>query len=201
MLTCRAFTFDNVVVKGNNAIERQANIYPYIDPPFSYECPVNPMSANNSHQTTADTDADIDLEQLIYDIAEHARDEDYDLLYQSLYDRELFIPVEQEALKSLSEHVESGSPFQTDGNAAARMRNVEGPKGEAMIPVVTQPGLPMVVEAHVGMYWREALGMVLKTEEVAGILLHGENSWIVFYKPQIENILATYREQEQHQPQ
>jgi len=137
-------------------------------------------------------DTENDIEQLIYDIAEHARDQDFTQLYQSLAGRELFIPIEKDSLSAIPQHIKPGEPFQVEGDASIQLRNVEGPRGEAFVPVVTTENAPIVKGSSFGIYWPDALKMVLKIEGVAGLLLKGENSSIYFYKPQIENILKQY---------
>jgi len=135
------------------------------------------------------------IEQLIYDIAEHARDEDYTELYELLADRVLFIPVDKASLKSVPSDAKPGEMFKTDASTSIQIRNVAGPRGDSFMPVATMETSPMVAEGHVGIYWLEALAMVLKVDEVVGILLQGENSWIGFYKPQIEHILSVYKKE------
>lgn len=146
------------------------------------------MRAPTSDQTTVTVDTDI--EQLIYNIAEQARDEDYAQLYQGLVSRELFIPVEADSLKSVSRL--SGDHLPPDGDTSIQVRTVEGPRGESFVPVVTTKNAPILAAAYVRGSWLDALSMVLDLESVAGILLQGKNSWICFYNPQIEHILKTY---------
>ncbi|MEL6940375.1 MAG: hypothetical protein AAFO84_14410, partial [Cyanobacteria bacterium J06598_1] len=88
-----------------------------------------------------------------------------------------------------------GEMFKTDASTSIQIRNVAGPRGDSFMPVATMETSPMVAEGHVGIYWLEALAMVLKVDEVVGILLQGENSWIGFYKPQIEHILSVYKKE------
>ena len=134
-----------------------------------------------------------DIEQLLFNIAEHARDEDYHQLYQGLISKELFIPIVQDSsLRSISEPSQSGDTFDPNDGSTLQIRNAEGPRKEPLVPLATKATLPIVATARVGMYWLDALAMVLKNAEVDGILLQGENSWICFYKPQIENILENY---------
>jgi len=147
---------------------------------------------SESQLSPEQTSPDIDIEQLIYDIAEHARDEDFTQLYQSLLSKELFIPVEKESLGRIPQHLKPGETLQTDGDDGIKIRNVEGPRGEPFVPIATTESAPILAEAHLGIYWLDALAMVLKVEEPAGILLQGKNSWVCFYKPQIENILKKY---------
>ncbi len=134
-----------------------------------------------------------DIEQLIYDIAEHARDEDYTELYESLADRLLFIPVDKDSLDSIPNDIKSGELLSAETSTQVPVRYVSGPRGDSFMPVVTAKTSPMVADGYARVYWLEALTMALNINEVVGILLQGENSWIGFYKPQIEHILSVYK--------
>ncbi len=135
---------------------------------------------------------DRELEQLIYDIAEHARDEDYDQLYETLVETKLFVPVDQASLASSSDRTPLGKVIQVDASTLLQIREAEGPREDLFMPVATNESSPLLAQGYVEMPWLEALKKSLTVESIAGIKLQGENSWICFYKPQIERVLSSY---------
>ena len=152
------------------------------------------------------TTASLDIEQLIYDIAEQPSNAAFQQLYRSLVNRKLFLPVESESVTpALTQiqpgQVQPGQPVTGDDDTAIKIKNVEGPKGEPFVPLVTTEGAPILTDAYVGIHWLEALALVLKRKDAVGILLQGKNSWIYFYKPQIENILRIYGTRKPEKPQ
>ncbi len=132
---------------------------------------------------------DRDIEQVIFDVAEHNKDEDYHRLYELLVGRELFLPVDPESLPA---NYEPGSKIVTDSSMQIRVRNVQGPNGETLVPSATLEECPMVQGGYIGMDWFEYLQTVLKIPSVAGVLIQGKTSWVGFDKQRIQYILSTY---------
>ncbi len=133
-----------------------------------------------------------ELEQLIYDIAEHARDEDYDELYETLSTTELFVSVDPTSPTAAQNHLKPSKVAQADASTPLQIHETTGPREDLFMPVATSEASPILSEGYVKMVWLEALKKSLTVESVAGIKLQGENSWICFYKPQIEQILDLY---------
>jgi len=132
------------------------------------------------------------LEQLLFDIAEHARDEDYDELYETLLTTELFVSVESASLDATQNHRKPNAVAQADASTPLQIHKTTGPREDLFMPVATSENAPILTEGYVKMLWLEALKKALTVKSVAGIKLQGENSWVCFYKPQIEQILSLY---------
>ncbi|MGC1528869.1 MAG: hypothetical protein WA783_22690 [Phormidesmis sp.] len=133
-----------------------------------------------------------ELEQLLFDIAEHARDEDYDELYETLLTTELFVSVKSASIAATQNHLKPNKVALADASTPVQIREITGPREDLFMPVATNEDAPILTEGYVKMLWLEALKKALTVKSVAGIKLQGENSWVCFYKPQIEQILSVY---------
>ncbi|PTY35802.1 hypothetical protein BGP77_00270 [Saccharospirillum sp. MSK14-1] len=130
-----------------------------------------------------------DIEELIFDIAEHNKEEDHHRLYDLLSGRELFLPVVPESLPA---NYVPGSKVIVNSSMRIRVRNVQGPNGEVFIPGSTQEDCPMIQDGYIGMGWFEYLKMALRTPSVSGVLIQGEKSWVGLDKLRIQYILQHY---------
>lgn len=128
-----------------------------------------------------------DIEQVIFDVAEHNKEEDYSRLYELMVGRDLFLPVDPE---SLPKDYELGSKIVTDPTMQIRVRNVQGPNGDTFVPSATTESSPMVQEGYIGMQWFDYLEMVLEIPSVSGVLIQGQTSWVGFDKERIKVILG-----------
>lgn len=132
-----------------------------------------------------------DLEQLIFDIAEHQRDQDFELLYLKLRRRELHVPVDA---SSLPAHIPPGQAYQTSSNDRIVMRSSSLPDGRPIAMAATHLEATMLASGHVGMQWEDFLEMVLKLPpEFFGFVLQGRTSWIVFDRQRTAYILSRAR--------
>lgn len=130
-----------------------------------------------------------DIEQVIFDVAEYNKDEDYHRLYELLIDRALFLPVDPE---SIPKGHEPGSRIVTDPSMQIRVRYVQGPNGETLVPCATLETAPMVRAGYIGMDWFEYLEMVLRVPSASGALIQGKTSWVGFDQERIQYILSKY---------
>jgi hypothetical protein len=129
-----------------------------------------------------------DLEQVIFDIAEHNQDKDYFRMYELLKDRELYLPADP---NSLPEDFVPGSRLVTDSSHQIRISNAKGPNGELLIPAVTTESHPTLQGGYIGMRWSDFLEMVLKIPEAWGALIQGETSYVGFDRERIKYILES----------
>jgi hypothetical protein len=130
-----------------------------------------------------------DIEQVIFDVAENNKDEDYHRLYELLVGKELYMPVDP---ASLPQDVAPGSKITTDASNQIRIKNVQGPNGQFLIPASTSSEHQIVQGGHVGINWLEYLEMVLKVPGTWGALLQGKTSYVGFDKERIKYILGKY---------
>jgi hypothetical protein len=131
----------------------------------------------------------IDLEDLIYEVAEHRRDEDFHELYRQMRDREVFVPVD---LSSLPVDVKPGQTIVTDSTMAIRMKMGDAPNGQGLALSCTKVDSPMVKDGYVGMKWLGILEMSLKVNPpLYGVVLQGERSWVALDLERIRYVLGS----------
>ncbi len=128
-----------------------------------------------------------DLEQVIFDVAEHQRDSDFHLLYALLSGREVYVPVVN---ASLPVSAAPGVPFVTRASDRVAFRTVSLPKIGVWAPAATLSSHPMLSSSYVGMQWLEFLRMTGKVAEVRGAALQGKSSWVALDKQRIAYVLS-----------
>lgn len=129
-----------------------------------------------------------DLEQLIFDVAEHQRGADFELLYRRMADRHVYVPIDPASLPAAAAE---GERYQTQRGDRLKMRIVTGPNGEVMIACATCEDSSMLKDGFVGMEWRDFLQMVSKLDASCyGTLLQGQTSWVAFDRERIGYILS-----------
>jgi hypothetical protein len=128
-----------------------------------------------------------DLEQVIYDIAEHQRDTDFHLLYKLMSDREVYVGIDPASLPSSAM---PGIPYQTQAADRLVMKTVTIPSHGAWSSAATLPSHPSLAGGYVGMRWSEFLEMTLKVVELQGAMLQGKTSWVAFDKARIAYVLS-----------
>ncbi|HEX7640566.1 MAG TPA: hypothetical protein VF457_19390 [Burkholderiaceae bacterium] len=129
----------------------------------------------------------VDLEDLIYEIAEHQRDVDFKTLYREMNKREVFVPIVR---ASLPPGAQPGESITSSASAPIQIRFVSGPNGAPLVPCATQRDVSLLKDGYAGMPWDGFLEMVLKVDpSFYGALLQGRRSWIVFDRQRVQHIL------------
>jgi len=129
----------------------------------------------------------IDLEDLIYEVAEHQRDKDFHELYRRMNGREVFVPV---VSSSLPQDAKPGQTITTDSSVSIQMRSVPAPNGQGMVPCATQHESPILKDGYVGMSWVGLLKMSLKANPpLYGVLLQGQRSWVALDLARVRYVL------------
>ncbi len=129
----------------------------------------------------------VELEDLIFEIAEHQRDVDYKTLYREMQGREVFVPIVRASLPS---GAQPGQSITSSAAAPIQMRFVSGPNGVPLVPCATHQDVSLLKDGYAGMPWRGFLEMVLKVDaSFYGALLQGRRSWIVFDRQHVQHML------------
>lgn len=131
-----------------------------------------------------------DIEQVIFDVAEYQKDEDFHQLYKLLDGREVFVPVDT---TTIPVGAKPGEKYVTKPTDQLKIKNVIGPNNQPLVPAATINSCTILKDGCVGMNWSDFLNMVLKVEGVYGALLQGETSWVGFDIKRIKYILNTYK--------
>ncbi|HEX8284138.1 MAG TPA: hypothetical protein VF588_12320 [Pyrinomonadaceae bacterium] len=127
-----------------------------------------------------------DLEQVIFDIAEHNRDEDLHLFYRLMSQREVYVPVDGAPLPAAAE---PGVPYTTRPTDQLRARSVFMQGRGELLAAATQTSHPLLEGGHVGMPWLGFLEMAQKIPEAQGVLIQGRTSWIALDQEHIAYVL------------
>jgi hypothetical protein len=126
------------------------------------------------------------LEQVIFDVAEYQRDEDYNVLYRLLRDTEMHLSVEVPAAPAPSKW---GLGFMKRIAPEPPPRLVQGPTGAVVVAVT-----PSVREGASGnfhaMEWMDLLKRVLSVPGAQGLIVQGTTSWMQFDMQRIRYILT-----------
>lgn len=128
-----------------------------------------------------------DIEQVIFDIAEHNREADFVLFYRLMSTREVYVPVERASLPSAAE---AGLPYTTQAADELKVKTASIPDNGDWIPAATQASHPVLEGSCVGMRWLEFLKTAREGAGVRGALIQGQTSWIALDKEHISHILG-----------
>lgn len=137
-----------------------------------------------------DQNENVDLEQLIYYVAEYGRDEDFYTLYKMLRGCEMYLPVDPTSVPS---HAGGREQNKTTKQDQVKIRCVLGPENLRSVLACTKVSNSNLQGSLVGMKWADCLSMVIKSQQLEGLLLQGEKSWICFDRERIEFILDWYK--------
>ncbi|WP_143226744.1 hypothetical protein [Acidovorax sp. 62] len=128
-----------------------------------------------------------DLEQLIFDIAEHKRDSDFHHLYKMMVGRDVFAGIDPTSIPSFAK---PGISYTTQASDRLVMKSVTIPSNGTWSSAATLPSHPSLKDGYVGMPWVDFLKMTLKLAELQGAMLQGKTSWIAFDKQRIAYVLS-----------
>ncbi|MEH6420081.1 hypothetical protein [Pseudomonas sp. CGJS7] len=129
-----------------------------------------------------------DLEQVIHDVAEHQREEDFELLYRLMANRDVYVPADPSTFPT---DAVPGEPYTVEGGDRLQLRFVTGPEDLLMAACATSREAALLHDGFVGMEWRDFLLMVLKLDDsFYGALLQGRESWVAFDRERVRYILG-----------
>jgi hypothetical protein len=128
-----------------------------------------------------------DIEQVIFDIAEHQRDTDFHLLYKLMRNKEVFVGINKASIPS---GARPGAPYVTKESDQLEMKSVIIPNNGSWSSAATLSSHPTLSGSYAGMQWFDFLEMTLKVTELRGAVLQGKTSWIAFDKKRIAYVLA-----------
>jgi hypothetical protein len=129
----------------------------------------------------------IDIDQLIFDLAEHKRAKDYETFCKLLKGRAFFCQVDPPSTTGLP----SGLPYQIQRRDAIKLPGLAKIKGLALLPLYTFDGDQRLKNSYVKIEGLEALRMAVKATGIDGLLFQNRHdSWIVLNREQIKQLLA-----------
>ncbi len=128
-----------------------------------------------------------DLEQVIFDIAEHKRDADLELFYRLMSTREVYLPVDKASLPTAAE---PGVPYTTRDTDQVLIKSVSIPNNGEWVSAATQTSHPLLAGGYIGMPWLEFLKIAQQMVGARGALIQGKTSYIALDKEHIAYVLG-----------
>ncbi len=127
-----------------------------------------------------------DIEALLNDLSEDNSIENYRKLYETLADRKVYMPLNENSLPT-------NTTITVNKSDQAKAKTVLFFNNKPCLVVTTSDNSPVIEEYYAIIYWIEALEMVLRIDELYGILIQGNTSWVAFDIERIIYILQRYK--------
>jgi hypothetical protein len=129
----------------------------------------------------------LDIDSLIFDIAEYKRSSDYEAFFKLLPDRVFFLRVDPQSTNAIPR----GSPYRIKSTDALKATGLANMQGLTLLPLYTSSGDPRLHGSYAEIDGLEALRMALRTSGIDGVLFQNkEQSWLVLTMAQINQVLA-----------
>ena len=128
-----------------------------------------------------------DIDQLIFDIAEHKRPRDHKRLFQLLQGRELFTSVASSNIP-----FEDGKSITVKAGDVINLKTAKLPNGMVGIVFFIHRGDSRLGEPYAGFAVRDALDMVIKTNADAMLIQNEGDSWVAFPRGELPAIRAKH---------
>ena len=131
-----------------------------------------------------------DIDQLIFDIAEHKRTKDYEAFCKLLEGRVFFCQVDPASTTGMPK----GVPYRAQANDAIKLPGLAKIKGLTLLPLYTSPSDQRLKNSYLEIEGLEALRMAVRGKGIDGLLFQNRrNSWVVLNMEQIKSVLAEHR--------
>ena len=131
----------------------------------------------------------VDIDHLIFDIAEHRRAKDYDRFCRLLRGRTFFLQVDPSSIIGMP----VGVPYRTNSADNMKLTGLAQIKGVTLLPLYTSRDDKRLKDSYVEIEGLEALRMAVKAKGIAGVLFQNKGeSWVVLSTEQIKTILAKH---------
>ncbi len=132
---------------------------------------------------------DIDIDRLIFEIAEHKRDSDYEALGRAIQGRTFYCPADPASTASLPK----GAPYVTQAGDAIRIPLLARIGGLTLVPLFTTESDKRLARGRFAIEGLEALSMALRAKGADGVLFQNNaDSWVGLDNDRIRKILDRY---------
>jgi hypothetical protein len=128
-----------------------------------------------------------DVNQVIFDIAEHHRPRDHQRLFELLRGRELFV-----SIASSNVPLKHGRRIMISSGDEIQMKTGTLPNGMTCAVFYVDRADSRLGSPYAGMTVPEALEMVSKTELDALLIQNAQNSWVAFPRAELLALRAKY---------
>lgn len=128
-----------------------------------------------------------DIDRLIFEIAEHKRENDYQALFRAIAGRKFYCPVDPASAASIPQ----GAAYVTQAHDALRIPFLASINGLKLVPLFTAHNDKRLAAGRFAIEGFEALAMALKTAGADGVLFqNNRHSWVGVDNERIRRVLA-----------
>jgi len=134
-----------------------------------------------------DRNKSVDIDQLIFDIAEHKRAKDYEAFCKLLEGRVFFCQIDPAS----TPEIPRGVPYRTQGDNGLKATGLATINGLTLVPLYTFQGDARLKNSYIEIEGIEALRMAERGTGIDGLLFqNSRDSWVVLNIKQIKSLLA-----------
>jgi len=134
----------------------------------------------------------VDIDRLIFDIAEYKRTADYEAFYTLIGGRVFFLRVDPASTKGIPQ----GVHYRIQSADSVRLTGLANIQGLTLLPLFTSSDDKRLQDSHAEIEGLEALRMALKTTGIDGVLFQNkEQSWVALKLDQVQHVLALHEDQ------
>jgi len=134
----------------------------------------------------------VDIDRLIFDISEHKRAKDYEVLCELIIKRVFFLRVDPTSTNGMPRGVRY-SVKSTDSMKLTGLANIHG---LTLLPLYTSLDDKRLQDSYAEIEGFEALRMATKCTGIDGVLFQNNGqSWVVLKMDQIKQVLAMHDDQ------
>jgi hypothetical protein len=135
--------------------------------------------------------ASVDIDRLIFELAEYERSADFEVFCDLIAGREFYLRVDPASMKRLPR----GVTYQTKSTDSVKVSTATI-EGLTLVGLFTTCDDKRLRGSYVGIEGLEGLRMVMKCTGADGVLFQNkEDSWVVLTTDAIKQVLAKYPEQ------
>ncbi|HSY66822.1 MAG TPA: hypothetical protein VK829_19690 [Terriglobales bacterium] len=129
----------------------------------------------------------VDIDHLIFDIAEHKRAKDYEVFCEVIIGRVFFVRVDPTSTNGMPRGVRC-SVKSADSMKLTGLANIHG---LTLLPFYISPDDKRLHNSYAEIEGLEALRMAMKSNGINGVLFQNKGqSWVVLKKDQLKQVLA-----------
>jgi hypothetical protein len=131
----------------------------------------------------------VDLDRLIFEIAEHKRARDHEVFCKAIVERVFFLRLDPASTNGMPREVR----YRVKSTDNIKLTGLANVQGLTLLPLYTCSDDTRLQDGYAEIEGLEALQMAMKCASVDRVLFQNkERSWVVLKMDQIRQLLATY---------
>ncbi len=125
-----------------------------------------------------------DLEQVLFDLAQHRDEKDFGVLFARMKGRHVFVPADPGTFPA---GMAPGAKYVTKPGDRVSIATVTGPNGDVLAVAATEVDAGILKSGFLRMDWADFMNMVRSMDaSIKGALLQGKTSWVVLDRQRIK---------------